>query len=260
VDCMEVIQTWQKLILKITTRAQHREWTACKSSRHYTNQYLKVPPVHNTGSGLHGPSDMTQTNPSQHTPPHVHLNSQEVDRIEGVLYPLLRQDLARQGPRFVVDIGDKQIDYNETFRCVVCLCVQSHRGPVAVGLSLSLFICDLISGYRYSDSCTNVQQVVILSRPCYDVFLPLFLLCIMPAQLLTCYPSHPSPLALIVFAQHQRNLAIGAICRVGQSRKYTPYMIVYSVISLPKVPYIHRIHMVLANLSYMLWLQGSTCI
>ena len=35
--------------------------------------------------------------------------------------------------------------------------------------------------------------------------------------------------------------------RVGQSRIYTPYMTVYMVISLPKLPYIHRIYMVLAN-------------
>ena len=35
--------------------------------------------------------------------------------------------------------------------------------------------------------------------------------------------------------------------RVGQDRIYTPYMTVYLVISLPKIPYIHRIYMVLAN-------------
>ena len=35
--------------------------------------------------------------------------------------------------------------------------------------------------------------------------------------------------------------------RVGQNRIYTPYMTVYLVISLPKIPYIHRIYMVLAN-------------
>ena len=32
---------------------------------------------------------------------------------------------------------------------------------------------------------------------------------------------------------------------------YTPYMTVYLVISLPKIPYVNRIYMVLANLSYM---------
>ena len=37
------------------------------------------------------------------------------------------------------------------------------------------------------------------------------------------------------------------VCRVGQYRIYAPYMPVYLVISLPKIPYIHRICMVLAN-------------
>ena len=35
--------------------------------------------------------------------------------------------------------------------------------------------------------------------------------------------------------------------RVGQNRIYTPYLTVYLVISLPKIPYVHRIYMVLAN-------------
>jgi len=41
------------------------------------------------------------------------------------------------------------------------------------------------------------------------------------------------------------------IARVGQNRIYTPYMTVYLMISLPKIPYIHRIYMVLANLIYI---------
>jgi len=42
------------------------------------------------------------------------------------------------------------------------------------------------------------------------------------------------------------------IYRVGQNRIYTPYMTVYFVMSLPKIPYIHRIYMVLANPIYMI--------
>ena len=37
------------------------------------------------------------------------------------------------------------------------------------------------------------------------------------------------------------------MCKVGQNRIYTPYMTVYLVISQPKIPYIHRIYMVMAN-------------
>ena len=40
----------------------------------------------------------------------------EVDEIAPILVPLLRKDLVRQGPRFVVQVGDKAIDYNEGFR------------------------------------------------------------------------------------------------------------------------------------------------
>ena len=40
---------------------------------------------------------------------------QEVDGVEPLLYPLLRKDLVTQGPRFVIQLGDKAIDYNENF-------------------------------------------------------------------------------------------------------------------------------------------------
>lgn len=41
---------------------------------------------------------------------------QEVDGVEPVLYPLLRGDLVSQGPRFVVQLGEKVVDYNPDFR------------------------------------------------------------------------------------------------------------------------------------------------
>ena len=41
--------------------------------------------------------------------------------------------------------------------------------------------------------------------------------------------------------------------RVGQNRIYTPYMTVYLGISLPKMPYTHRIYMVLANPMYAVY-------
>jgi len=41
------------------------------------------------------------------------------------------------------------------------------------------------------------------------------------------------------------------ISRVGQNHIYTPFMTVYLMISLPKIPYIHRIYMVLANPTYL---------
>jgi negative regulator of sigma E activity len=44
--------------------------------------------------------------------------------------------------------------------------------------------------------------------------------------------------------------------RVGQNRIYTPYMAVYLVIPLPKIPYMHRIYMVLTNSIYRMLLYG----
>ena len=41
------------------------------------------------------------------------------------------------------------------------------------------------------------------------------------------------------------------ISRVGQNRIYTYIYTVYLVISLPKIPYIHRIYMVLASPIYL---------
>jgi dynein heavy chain 2 len=41
---------------------------------------------------------------------------QEVDTIDPVLYPLLRNELMVQGPRVSVQVGDKMVDYNEDFR------------------------------------------------------------------------------------------------------------------------------------------------
>ena len=40
---------------------------------------------------------------------------QEVDGVEPLLVPLLRKDLANQGSRYVVQIGDKSVDYNDSF-------------------------------------------------------------------------------------------------------------------------------------------------
>ena len=42
-------------------------------------------------------------------------------------------------------------------------------------------------------------------------------------------------------------LLASLVARVSQSRIYTPYMTVCLMISLPEIPYIHRIYMVLAN-------------
>ena len=41
---------------------------------------------------------------------------EDVREIRPVLVPILKRDLHRQGPRQMISIGDKQIDFNENFR------------------------------------------------------------------------------------------------------------------------------------------------
>lgn len=44
----------------------------------------------------------------------------EVDGIESMLFPVLRKDLIQQGPRQVVQIGEKAVDYNPNFKMFLC--------------------------------------------------------------------------------------------------------------------------------------------
>ncbi|KAG6966238.1 hypothetical protein JG687_00004962 [Phytophthora cactorum] len=53
----------------------------------------------------------------------------EVDNVEPYLYSLVRKDLIHQGPRFVVALGDKVIDYNENFR--LYLVTRNPSPPLA---------------------------------------------------------------------------------------------------------------------------------
>ncbi|KAJ1640034.1 dynein heavy chain and region D6 of dynein motor-domain-containing protein [Pavlovales sp. CCMP2436] len=54
---------------------------------------------------------------------------QEVDTIEAVLVPIVRRDLLRQGPRWVVQVGEKQIDYNDSFRLILATRNQTPLLP-----------------------------------------------------------------------------------------------------------------------------------
>src|SRR3569623_1154377 len=45
---------------------------------------------------------------------------QEIDKVEPLIFPLLRLDLIKQGPRWMVQIGEKQIDYSDTFKLYLC--------------------------------------------------------------------------------------------------------------------------------------------
>jgi dynein heavy chain 2 len=40
----------------------------------------------------------------------------EIDQIDAMLVPLLKQDFTKQGPRVVINVGEKLVDWNETFK------------------------------------------------------------------------------------------------------------------------------------------------
>lgn len=42
-----------------------------------------------------------------------------MDSIEPTLYPIMRRELQSQGPRYVVQIGDKIVDYNSDFKLYI---------------------------------------------------------------------------------------------------------------------------------------------
>jgi len=58
--------------------------------------------------------------------------------------------------------------------------------------------------------------------------------------------------AFLCLSSTVRSFCMSLMRRVGQNRIYTKYMTVYLVISLPKIPYKHRIYMVVANPTHAL--------
>ena len=44
------------------------------------------------------------------------LSGWQVTEVSPLLFPILRRDFTRQGPRWMVQIGDKILDYNEDFK------------------------------------------------------------------------------------------------------------------------------------------------
>ena len=118
-------------------------------------------------------------------------------------------------------------------------------------------------------TCATSAEVCASLHPesawasCYSCFATASFLCIVaPVLVLQLLPFSAKLL------QQTRWLANGAqvlryvpqqlelllhMYRVHQNRIYAPYMTVYVVISLPKMPYIRRIYMVLANPTHITW-------
>jgi dynein heavy chain 2, cytosolic len=63
---------------------------------------------------------------------------EEMDKIDPMLIPCLRKDLLRQGVRSVVRVGDKLVDYDQSFRLYLCTRDPAVRIPPTASSLLTL--------------------------------------------------------------------------------------------------------------------------
>lgn len=54
---------------------------------------------------------------------------EEMTELDVTLHPILRRDLLKQGPRYVIQFGDKVVDYNENFKCYLITRNSSFHVP-----------------------------------------------------------------------------------------------------------------------------------
>uniref|UniRef100_A0A8C5ET14 Dynein heavy chain ATP-binding dynein motor region domain-containing protein n=1 Tax=Gouania willdenowi TaxID=441366 RepID=A0A8C5ET14_GOUWI len=82
-----------------------------------------------------------------------------MDGVEPVLYPLLRKDLIAQGPRYMVQIGEKIIDYNEDFRLFLATRNPSpYIPPDAVSVVTEVNFTTTRAGLRGQLLALTIQQ------------------------------------------------------------------------------------------------------
>ena len=88
--------------------------------------------------------------------------------------------------------------------------------------------------YRLKLPCCKYSYACGFDHPCV-------------CHLSLCMTSNLICTTLSMRVRLNRHYSVWLISRAGQNRIYTPYMTVYLLISLPKIPYTNRIYMVLAN-------------
>jgi dynein heavy chain 2 len=74
---------------------------------------------------------------------------QEIDFLEPILTPILKSDYIRQGPRNLMQIGEKTIDVNENFRFVLATRNSS--------IDIPYHQADLISIVNFSVTRSGLQ-------------------------------------------------------------------------------------------------------
>jgi dynein heavy chain 2 len=81
----------------------------------------------------------------------------EADGLEPLLYPLARRDLVHQGPRHVVYVGDKVLDFNDGFRLILVTRNPSPNLPP----SAAALVCEINFTVTRSGLCGQLLGVTI---------------------------------------------------------------------------------------------------
>jgi len=128
--------------LIIDPSSQATEWLTSNLQAAGSNTEILVPHEHRFANALELGVRFGKT-----------LVVQEVDQIEPILVPLLRKDLTRQGPRYVVQVGDKAVDYTEGFRMFL-----ATRNPTP---DLPPDVASLISLVNFSVTLAGLEEQLL---------------------------------------------------------------------------------------------------
>jgi len=101
--------------------------------------------------------------------------------------------------------------------------------------TLYIYICMYMYGSGQPWMCTIYMYVYVWFWPTLDVHYIYVCICMVLAN--------PSYIYMVYEQWFSRELPCGHTRRFGQNRTSAPYMTVYLVISLLKIPYIHRIYL-----------------
>ena len=62
----------------------------------------------------------------------------EIEEIEPILYSLLKRELIKQGPRYIIQLGDKQVDFNENFQLYLITKKSNFEVPPSTSSYLNI--------------------------------------------------------------------------------------------------------------------------
>lgn len=93
---------------------------------------------------------------------------EDVDDIEPALIPLLREEFSHQGPRTVVQLGEKQVDLNEKFKLFLCSKNEQIRLPEYIQSAVSVVnfsttksgLASQVSSFAVTNKSNNILHFI----------------------------------------------------------------------------------------------------